>query len=150
MDHHPTISVGWIGIDINTITLRNQQIPQSRTRADMAWEEGNVRSFVASVITIYLTMKSSDTPQTDSSSSLVWFTKASVNANQSTHDEVARWLATILIINDAAFVHATEYPDPNSASRNSLLVALAPAILEQETGIAPAIYFQKQTGYFDR
>ena len=67
----------------------------------------NLLEFIASVITIYLTIKDSDHPKkilafTDSSSALGWLYKANFHTNQPAHDAVARWLAKTLIDHDAA------------------------------------------------
>ena len=67
----------------------------------------NLLEFIAAAITIYLTIKTEDGPQkllsfTDSSSALGWIYKASFNTSHPVHDTVARWLAKIMIENDAA------------------------------------------------
>ena len=116
------------GIDINNITFTE---PTGTTISDacehglggfnsdgLAWRYElppaligkfsiNLLKFIASAITIYLTIKSTTSPQkllafTDSSSALGWLYKASFTYNQPAHDEVARWLAKTLIDNDSA------------------------------------------------
>jgi len=116
------------GIDINNITFTE---PTGTTISDacehglggfnsdgLAWRYElppaligkfsiNLLEFIASAITIYLTIKNTTSPQkllafTDSSSALGWLYKASFTYNQPAHDEVARWLAKILIDNDSA------------------------------------------------
>ena len=67
----------------------------------------NLLEFLASVITIYLTLQEIIGPQkilayTDSSSALGWLYKASFSETQPMHDEVARWLASILMEHDSA------------------------------------------------
>ena len=121
-------SVSTKGIDINNITFTQ---PTGTTISDacehgmggfnskgLAWRYKlppaligkfsiNLLEFIASVITIHLTIIEADSPQkllalTDSSSALGWLYKANFITNQPAHDEVARWLATALIKNDSA------------------------------------------------
>ena len=116
------------GIDINNITFTD---PTDTTISDacehgmggyntegLAWRYElpsaligkfsiNLLEFIASVITIYLTIKDADHPKkilafTDSSSALGWLYKANFLTNQPAHDAVARWLAKTLIDHDAA------------------------------------------------
>ena len=116
------------GVDINNTTFTS---PTITTYSDackhgmggyntngMAWRYNlppamigifsiNLLEFIASAITIYLTIKSSATPHkilafTDSSNALGWLYSASFSASKPIHDKVARWLAAILMEYDSA------------------------------------------------
>ena len=67
----------------------------------------NLIKFLASAITIHLTINSCDGPHkvltfTDNSSALGWLYKASFSKKMTEHNTVARWLASILMKMDAA------------------------------------------------
>ena len=66
----------------------------------------NILEFLASAITIHLSMARSPGPDkilafTDSSSALGWLYKASFSEIIVVHDELARWIAMDLLENDA-------------------------------------------------
>ena len=66
----------------------------------------NLVEFLASAITIYLTIKQTGKSQrilalTDSSSAMGWLYKASFSEKMNRHDEVARWLAKAMMINES-------------------------------------------------
>ena len=67
----------------------------------------NLLEFIASCITIQLTITRATSPQklldfTDSSSALGWLHSTSFKSSYPAHDKVARWIAKKLISNDAA------------------------------------------------
>jgi hypothetical protein len=67
----------------------------------------NLLEFIASAITIVLTLRATKGSSkvlayTDSSSALGWLFKASFSTSQPIHDKVARWLASILMLEDSA------------------------------------------------
>ena len=67
----------------------------------------NLLEFIASAITIHLSLAASSSPQkilayTDSSSALGWLYKASFSSSMPAHDKVARWLALELMSYDSA------------------------------------------------
>ena len=67
----------------------------------------NLLAFITSIITTQLTIISSNIPQklfsyTNSSSAPGWLYKASFTSSQPVYDEIVRWLAELLINNDAA------------------------------------------------
>ena len=67
----------------------------------------NLLEFIASAITIHLTITTANSPQkiltfTDISSALGWLHAANLSSSQPIHNKVARWLATTQMTHDSA------------------------------------------------